>query len=132
MVKSKIKPEIEYNESKRIDAEDMEYKTSVYEAEIHGKRVAIAVGKIKYTYTGREIIFYPVYLVSDNDVVKSQIGVFEMESKKVPSYLDMEGNHFNAEEFAKDGNGLLLYSFVDKEFLELAKSNPEFYVFNKF
>jgi predicted NAD-dependent protein-ADP-ribosyltransferase YbiA (DUF1768 family) len=127
MVKSKIKPEIEYNESKRIDAEDMEYKTSVYEAEIHGKRVAIAVGKIKYTYTGREIIFYPVYLVSDNDVVKSQIGVFEMESKKVPSYLDMEGNHFNAEEFAKDGNGLLLYSFVDKEFLELAKSNPEFY-----
>ena len=77
MVKSTIKPEIEYNESKRIDAEDMDYETFVYEAEIFEKRVAICVGKIKYTHTGRGVIFYPVYLLSDDNVVRSQIGVFE-------------------------------------------------------
>ena len=126
MVNSKIKPEIEYNESKRIDAEDMDYKTSVYEAEIHGKRVAIGVGKMKYTYTGKNVLFYPVYLLSDNDVVKSQIGVFEMESKDLSSYMDTE-NAFDAENFATAGNGMVLYGFVDEEFLKMAKSDPEFY-----
>ena len=123
MVNSKIKPEIEYNESKRIDAEDMDYKTSVYEAEIHGKRVAIGVGKMKYTYTGKNVLFYPVYLLSDNDVVKSQIGVFEMESKDLSSYMDTE-NAFDAENFATAGNGMVLYGFVDEEFLKMAKSDP--------
>ena len=126
MVNSKIKPEIEYNESKRIDAEDMDYETTVFEAEILEKRVVIGIGKIKYTYTGKDLLFYPVYLLSDNDVVKSQIGVFEMESKGIHKYLDIE-NQFDAENFAKDGNELLLYSFVDKEYLELSKSGPEFY-----
>ena len=126
MVKSKIKPEIEYNESKRIDAEDMDYKTAIYEIEIHGKRVIIGVGKMKYTYTGKNVLFYPVYLLSDNDVVKSQIGVFEMESKELSSYMDAE-NVFDAEKFATAGNGLVLYSFVDEEFLKLSKSEPEFY-----
>ena len=125
MVKSTIKPEIEYNESKRIDAEDMDYETFVYEAEIFEKRVVICVGKIKYTHTGKGVIFYPVYLLSDN-IVRSQIGVFELESKELPNYLDAE-NKFDAENFAKDGNKVLLYKFVSKEFLEMSKSNPEFY-----
>jgi hypothetical protein len=126
MVKSTIKPEIEYNESKRIDAEDMDYETFVYEAEIFEKRVAICVGKIKYTHTGKGVIFYPVYLLSDGNVVRSQIGVFEMESKELPNYLDAE-NKLDAEIFAKDGNKILLYKFADKKFLEMSKSNPEFY-----
>lgn len=126
MVNSKIKPEIEYNESRRIDAEDMDYETSVYEVEIHGKRVVIGVGKMKYTHTGKNVLFFPVYLLSNDDVVKSQIGIFEMESKEVYKYLDTE-NRFNAEDFATAGYGLLLYSFVDKEFLELSKSDPAFY-----
>ncbi len=125
MVKSKIKPEIEYNESKRIDAEDMDYETSIYEAEIFGKRVVIGVGKIKYTYTGKGIVFYPVYLIA-KDVVKSQIGLFELASSDLPKYQDEE-NTFDAELFIKDGNGLLLYSFVDKEYLEFSKSDPQFY-----
>jgi predicted NAD-dependent protein-ADP-ribosyltransferase YbiA (DUF1768 family) len=125
MVKSTIKPEIEYNESKRIDAEDVDYKTSVYEAEIFEKRVAIGIGKIKYTHTGKGVIYYPVYLLS-NDVVRSQIGVFEMESKDLPNYIDSE-NMFDVEHFAKNENKILLYKFVDKEFLEFSKSDPEFY-----
>ena len=90
----------------------MDYETFVYEAEIFEKRVAICVGKIKYTHTGKGVIFYPVYLLSD-DIVRSQIGVFELESKELPNYLDAE-NKFDAENFAKDGNKVLLYKFVSK------------------
>ena len=124
MVKSKIKPEIEYTESKKIDAEDMDHETSVYEVEILGKRVVIGIGKIKYTFTGKGIVFYPVYLIT-NDVVKSQIGVFEMSSSDLPNYLDEET--IDIELFVKDGNGLLLYSFLDKDLLEKSKSDPKFY-----
>ncbi len=124
MVKSRIKPEIQYTESKKIDAEDIDHETSVYEAEIFGKRVVIGIGKIKYTYTGKGIVFYPVYLIT-NDVVKSQIGVFEMSSSDLPNYLEEET--IDIELFVKDGNGLLLYSFLDKDLLERSKSDPKFY-----
>ena len=127
MVVSIIKPEIQYNESKKIDAEDIEHNATVYEAEILGKRVAIAVGKIKYTYTGKNILYYPVYLMS-KDVVRSQIGVFELESRDLSKYIDEEDREaMNVENFAKDGNNILLYSFVNREFLELSKSDPKFY-----
>jgi len=125
MVKSKIKPEIEYTESKKIDSEDIDHETPVYEAEILGKRVAIAIGKIKYTYTGKGIVFYPVYLIA-KDIVRSQIGVFEMSSSDLPKYQDDE-NSFDAENFIKEGNGLLLYSFLNKDLLEQSKSDPQFY-----
>jgi predicted NAD-dependent protein-ADP-ribosyltransferase YbiA (DUF1768 family) len=127
MVVSVIKPEIQYNESKKIDAEDIEHNATVYEAEILGKRVAIAVGKIKYTYTGKNILYYPVYLMS-KDVVRSQIGVFELESRNLSKYIDEEDREaMNVENFAKDGNNILLYSFVNKELLELSNSDPEFF-----
>jgi predicted NAD-dependent protein-ADP-ribosyltransferase YbiA (DUF1768 family) len=126
MVKSKIKPEIEYNESKKIDAEDMDYETPIYEAEIFAKRVAIGIGKIKYTYTGKNVVYYPVYLIA-NDVVKSRIGVFELESKDLPNYLDEE-NMFDAELFVKNGNEFLMYSFLDKDLVERSKSEPNFYL----
>lgn len=125
MVASQIKPEIEYNESKKIDAEDINYTTSIYEVEILGKRVVIGIGKIKHTYTGKNILYYPVYLVS-KDVVKSQIGIFELESKDFANYNDEE-NIIDIEKFVKDGNGLLLYKFVNKEYLELSNSDPTFY-----
>ena len=120
MVHSKIRPEIEYKELKTIDYEDKEHESHVYETEIYGKRVEIAIGKIKYTYTGKNILYYPVYLIS-NDVVKSQIGVIEMDAKELSSYSN-EDNDIDAEKYAKAGHELLMYKFVNKEFLELSKS----------
>jgi predicted NAD-dependent protein-ADP-ribosyltransferase YbiA (DUF1768 family) len=125
MVHSKIKHEIKYKEIKTIDDEDKEYESSIYETKIDNKDVAIAFGKIKYTYTEKNILYYPVYLMAQN-AVKSQIGVIEIESKELSKYTD-EDDAIDVESYAKDGNELLLYSFVNKDFLELSKSDPKFY-----
>jgi predicted NAD-dependent protein-ADP-ribosyltransferase YbiA (DUF1768 family) len=125
MVHSKIRPEIEYKEIRIIDDEDNEYESSIYETEIDKKDVAIAFGKIKYTYTGKNILYYPIYLISEN-VVKSRIGVLELDAKELSKYTN-EDDDIDVEKYAMDGNQFLLYKFVNNEFLELSKSDPQFY-----
>lgn len=112
MVNSKLKPEIEFNESKKTNAEDVGFSTDLYEVEILETRVIVALGKIKYTYTGKNIFYFLVYLIDKEDKVKAQIGVMEFAKSDVSDYAlgDLE-------QFAKDGHELLLHSFVDKEFL---------------
>lgn len=122
MVVSKINPKIEYNESKKIHEEDKGHLSSIYEIELFNKRVAVAIGKIKYEFTLDKIVYYPVYLIKD-DVVKSQIGVIEINTKDISNYTDEESS-IDFEKFAKDGNALLLYRFVDKDFLHMSKSDP--------
>ena len=122
MVASNIKPEIEYNESKKINEEDRGHSTSVYEAEILEKRVAVCIGKIKYTYTGKDVVYYLLYLIKD-EVVKSQIGVLELKTRDLSNYMDNDDS-IDIEKFAKAGNHFLLYSFVNKDYLELSKSDP--------
>ena len=96
---SKIKPEVEYSESKRINEEDKGHLSSIYEIEIIGKRVAVAVGKIKYTYTKKDIVYYLVYLIK-NDTVKSQIGIIELNTKELTEYIDRDDN-IDFEKFAE-------------------------------
>lgn len=125
MVHSKIKPEIKYKELRTIDDEDKDHASYIYETKIDNKEVAIAFGKVKYTYTEKDLLYYPVYLMAQN-AVKSQIGVLELASNKLSKYTD-EDDAIDVESYAKDGNELLLYSFVNKDFLELSKSDPKFY-----
>lgn len=122
MVVSIIKPEIEYNESKKINEEDRGYKTRVYEIELLGKIAYVALGKIKYTFTGKDVLHYLVYLMQ-GDTVRSQIGVVEIESKMMSKMLDRDG-YFNLSEYAKNGGNILLYKHVNVDFLKLAKSAP--------
>ena len=77
---SVINPEVTYRESKTIDDEDIGYKSQVYEldldyteelpgvvAEIQkptpGKSIAVVIGKPKYIYTDKNIVFFPIYAV---------------------------------------------------------------------
>jgi predicted NAD-dependent protein-ADP-ribosyltransferase YbiA (DUF1768 family) len=112
MVNSKLKPEIEFNESKKTNAEDVGFSTDLYEVELLETRVVVALGKIKYTYTGKNIFYFLVYLIDAEDKVKAQIGVMEFGKSDVSKYA-----HGDLEQFAKDGHELLLHSFVDKDFL---------------
>lgn len=124
MVHSKIKPKIEYAEIRTIDDEDNEYETYIYEAKIHDKRVVIALGKPKSEHF--EITYCPVYLISEG-IVRAKIGVVEFRSSEFAKYIDDDGKNINAEKYANEGNELLLYKFVVKEFLELSNSDPNFY-----
>lgn len=122
MVVSIIKPEIEYNESKKIDEEDRGYKSRIYEVEILGKLCYVALGKIKYTFTSKDVLYFLVYLMQQN-AVKSQIGVVEILSKNMSKLLDRDGV-FDLALHAKHGGNILLYKHVNVDFLNMAKSAP--------
>jgi len=115
MVNSKIKPGINYNESKKLNVEDEGFATYVYETDLLDTRVFIGTGKIKYTYTGKDVFYYLIYLIKDG-AMNSQIGVLELSKDDVAEYA-LEDN-IDVEKFVKEGGSLLLYDFVTKEFLE--------------
>ncbi len=115
MVNSKLKPDIDYNESKKLNVEDEGFSTYVYETDLLETRVVIGTGKIKYTYTGKDIFYYLIYLMHD-DAIVSQIGVLELSKDDVTKFVI--DDTVDVEKFVKDGNSLLLYNFVTKEFLQ--------------
>ena len=121
MVSSRINPKIKYIEVNTIDTEDAGHISSIYEIELFDILVAIVLGKPKYTYSQHDVVYYPVYVISNNKI-KSQIGVYELESNKVLSTLDSEGDLeiYKLEE-------LLLYEFVNKNYIKKSNSDPNIY-----
>lgn len=119
MVYSLIDSSIHYSEKHGIDPEDRGYQCSIYEFDILGKTVVIALGKIKYTYSGRGVIFYPVYLVSGGKI-KSQIGVFEVRKTKAIDIMDEDGD-VNVSLLDPP----LLYGFVSESFIDRSGSDLE-------
>ena len=123
MVVSKIDKTVHYVENKKIDEEDRGFATSLFEIEILGKDVVIGLGKEKHTYQHKNIVFFPIYLVANNEI-KSKIGVYEMKSTDVISSLDEDGD-INIEPHEP-----LLFTFVKPRFLEKSGSSPDYY-YNK-
>ena len=82
MVNSILDKSINYPEIKKIDAEDLEYDATAYEISIFNKDKTIALGQPKYAYIEKNIVYFPIYLIN-NDEVESQIGVYEIFSTKL-------------------------------------------------
>jgi predicted NAD-dependent protein-ADP-ribosyltransferase YbiA (DUF1768 family) len=119
MVLSKLDKSISYQELKSVDSDDFKKKASLYEIEIKGVNVIIAVGNAKNTYEDKNVTFFPVYLVKSNNKVM-QIGVYEIKSTDVSSNMDDEHN-LNIENL----DGPLIYVFVTKKMLENLRLVPE-------
>jgi len=87
MVQSKINSEINYIEFKGLEQTDDNYEAPMYNSELFGIDIVIALGKPKYTYIDKKVIYFPVYLVyNTNDVF--QIGLYEIASEELPNILD--------------------------------------------
>ena len=119
MVLSKLDKSISYQELKSVDSDDFKKKATLYEIEIKGVNVIIAVGNAKNTYEDKNVTFFPVYLVKSNNKVM-QIGVYEIKSTDVSSNMDEE-NNLNIENL----DGPLIYVFVTKKMLENLRMVPE-------
>jgi len=111
MVVSKINNTVNYSEQKTLYPEDVEHNATTYETDILEFDVLIAIGKEKFNFVEKNIIFFPVYLIK-NDKVYSQIGLYEIKSDKLVNVLDDEGD-LNMDLIGDP----LLYSFVSKEYL---------------
>jgi len=119
MVLSKIDSNVSYPELKSVDPEDMRIEASLYQIDVHGIEIVIAIGSFKNTYEDQDIIYFPIYLVKHNNKV-IQIGVYEIKSVSFMSLMD-EDNNIKVENL----NDPLIYKFATKEFLEKNRSVPE-------
>jgi hypothetical protein len=92
-IKSNIHPEVLYVPKQTVYSEDCNIELSVYEIQALGKEFIIALGKPKYSYSSRGVIFVPIYFVpSDIHSPKIQIGIYEYEKDRAISLLDKDGD----------------------------------------
>ena len=114
MVLSQIDKSIEYPAVKFVDSEDLDYDAQLYQLELFPDlEVIIALGKVKYIFIDKNILYIPVYLTDDGEVVL-QMGVYEFPSNIYTSLLD-EDNDFDISLLE---NPLpLLYKFINESFI---------------
>jgi hypothetical protein len=119
MVLSKINSEVSYPELKRVDSDDLQTEANLYQIEVNGIDIIIAVGNSKNTFEEQNILFFPVYLVKSNNKV-IQIGVYEIEATRYINYLD-EDNNLDIEKLDPP----LIYTFVTVNMLRKLRMEPE-------
>ena len=117
MVNSLINPAVNYNESPDIDTEDLDHDANLYETNIYEKATVFALGKPKYTYVDKNIVYYSIYLV-EHDEITMQIGVYEITANEQETIFDKEGD-IDLNKFAKP----LLFAFTYKALHMGAQAN---------
>lgn len=122
MVFSKINEDIEYKETKKIDDEDRGHQSSLYEVKLFDKDIVVCLGKPKYTFTSRNIVFYPIYIVSTDNKIEGQIGLFEINTDKALKIFDEEGDI----NITKLGSPLF-YNFTE-QLIRISKSSVTKYL----
>jgi len=116
-----INPEVTYRESKTIDEEDIGYSSQVYELDVEtGTTITVVIGKPKYTYTDKNIIFFPIYAVHRSKI-RSQIGVFEVKSTQLLNVYK------NGELDLKRLSQPLYYSFSKPDYLAKLEAESRFF-----
>jgi predicted NAD-dependent protein-ADP-ribosyltransferase YbiA (DUF1768 family) len=119
MVLSKINHEISYPELKTVDAGDLQMEANLYQIEVNDVEIIIAVGNMKNTFEEKDVLYFPIYLVKQNNKVV-QIGLYELAASDYLSYLD-ESNQLDVESL----NDPLIYHFVTKDMLMKLRMEPE-------
>jgi hypothetical protein len=111
MVRSKLNTDINYREYKQLERDDADYDATMYEIELLGKEVRIAIGRGKTDKKG--ILYYPMYLINTDDRVVKQIGVFEIRADQASEVLD-DDDDLDIDKLPHP----LIYSFVTACMLE--------------
>ena len=111
MVRSKLNPDINYREYKQLERDDADYDATMYEIELLGKEVRVAIGRGKTDK--KDILYYPMYLINTDDRVVKQIGVFELRADQANEVLD-DDDDLDIDKLPHP----LVYSFVNAAMLE--------------
>jgi predicted NAD-dependent protein-ADP-ribosyltransferase YbiA (DUF1768 family) len=111
MVVSKIDNSISYPESRIVMAQDKELKVELYSIVIKDINVVIAIGSSINTYTKKNIIYYPIYMIKNNNKAV-QIGLYEIQSSNLLTITDENGEL----DLDKLDNPLI-YVFATKKFI---------------
>ena len=120
MVLSKLNNEVSYPELKTVDPGDIKTEANLYQIEVDGVEIIVAVGNSKNTFEEQNILFFPIYLVKHNNKV-IQIGIYEIQATDYISYLD-KYNNLDVEKMEEP----LIYKFANKEFLHKLRLEPDY------
>ena len=112
MVQSRLVSTVNYPQLSAIDDDDVGYDANLYETNIDGVDIVIALGQIKYAFIESNIVYFPVYAVK-NSKVDGKIGVYEVMSDMQPFIVD-DDEDINIDKLGD----ILLFSFVDASFLQ--------------
>ena len=118
MVLSKKNNEISYPELKKVDPSDLNMEATLYQTNINGLEVIIAVGNAKTTFASKNITYFPIYLVKNNNKV-IQIGVYEVDTPDLVHLLD-ENSGLDVEKM----DDPLIYTFASKEMIKNLRLIP--------
>ena len=114
MVKSVINDDINYSENTNIDEGDVGYDAPQFEVELFpGIEANIALGNVRYTFADKGVLFLPVYLVKNEEIVE-QIGIYEFLASQYTELLD-EDDDFDIS--LLDNPLPLYYSFFNEKYL---------------
>ena len=118
MVLSQINDTVTYPEIKTIDENDKGKEVTMFKLNLLGVDVVIAIGDLKYDFSKKDILFVHVYLIVDESDKIYQVGIYEFLNKDYENLLDSDGD-INISKI----DGPLLYTFVDKPYLEKCMVN---------
>ena len=114
MVNSILDDSISYSENTNIDDGDIGYDAIQFEVELFPNvEVTIALGNVRYSFADKGVLFIPVYLVKNSEIIE-QIGIYEFLASKYTELLD-EDDDFDIT--LLDNPLPLFYSFFNKEYL---------------
>ena len=115
MVNSILNPKIVYEETKRVEKNDIGYDATQFEIELYTNMASIvALGNVNYTYAKDNILYIPVYLIKNSEV-KDQIGVYDFLASQYTDLL-YEDNDIDVDKL--DNPLPLYYSFFNEKFLK--------------
>ena len=118
MLKSNFEPElVEYKTHYGIDNDDIDYDTSVYVYDMNGIVIEIALGKIKYTFSSKGILFCSIYLVI-NDKPNSRIGIFEIRESEMLNSIDDDGLELEKGNIILFASGRYINRMLEKQIPE--------------
>jgi hypothetical protein len=105
MVLSRITSRVEYDEEDyRVHSEDVGHESSLYESVLFKKNVILTLGKVKFTFIDKGVVFFPIYLVSkvsvpngrgttsDKHAIIRRIGVYEMNKNEFINNIQENSN----------------------------------------
>lgn len=112
MVLSKLDSSISYEEFKELNKDDKDLEASLFIINVNDIPIMATIGNEKYTYVSKNILYVPLYLIYDSQVI-GKIGVYEFNAASLTDLMDED----NDLDISKLGSPLL-FKYVTKDYLE--------------